>query len=159
MDLKGRHFLKLLDYTQEEITYLINLAADLKVTPWDGSLVRSDWTVDSAKEGNVARSEMPVGSTLVQDKAYVERAGALAIANNCTEIYFENCKFIGRQDTLYGGTGVTAAFYDCSIYGSTDYIYGGMTAVFAKCDLVFNTSENSNDAGYITAAQHSSGRG
>ena len=115
--------------------------------------------MDSAKEGNVARSEMPVGSTLVQDKAYVERAGALAIANNCTEIYFENCKFIGRQDTLYGGTGVTAAFYDCSIYGSTDYIYGGMTAVFAKCDLVFNTSENSNDAGYITAAQHSSGRG
>ena len=115
--------------------------------------------MDSAKEGNVARSEMPAGSTLVQDKAYVERAGALAIANNCTEIYFENCKFIGRQDTLYGGTGVTAAFYDCSIYGSTDYIYGGMTAVFAKCDLVFNTSENSNDAGYITAAQHSSGRG
>ena len=106
-----------------------------------------------AKEGNVTRSAMEVGSTLVQDKAYVERAGALAIANNCKEIYFENCKFIGRQDTLYGGTGTTAAFYDCSIYGGTDYIYGPMTAVFAKCDLVFNTSENNNDVGYITAAQ------
>lgn len=30
MDLKGRHFLKLLDYTAEEITYLLDLAADLK---------------------------------------------------------------------------------------------------------------------------------
>ena len=30
MDLKGRHFLKLLDYTPEEILYLLELAADLK---------------------------------------------------------------------------------------------------------------------------------
>ena len=29
MDLKGRHFLKLLDYTPEEIEYLIDLAAKL----------------------------------------------------------------------------------------------------------------------------------
>lgn len=30
INLKGRHFLKLLDYTPEEITYLIDLAAELK---------------------------------------------------------------------------------------------------------------------------------
>lgn len=30
MNLKGRHFLKLMDYTPEEILYLIDLAADLK---------------------------------------------------------------------------------------------------------------------------------
>jgi len=30
MDLRGRDFLKLLDYTPEEITYLLDLAADLK---------------------------------------------------------------------------------------------------------------------------------
>ena len=30
MDLQGRDFLKLLDYTPEEITYLVDLAADLK---------------------------------------------------------------------------------------------------------------------------------
>ena len=30
VDLKGRHFLKLLDYTSEEITYLLDLAAELK---------------------------------------------------------------------------------------------------------------------------------
>lgn len=30
MDLKGRNFLTLKDYTPDEILYLINLAADLK---------------------------------------------------------------------------------------------------------------------------------
>ena len=41
MDLKGRDFLKLLDFTPEEIKYLLDLAADLKakkkkgiLTPW-----------------------------------------------------------------------------------------------------------------------------
>ena len=114
----------------------------------------------SAKEDkNAPRAGIEQGSTAVQDKSYVERAAALAITNNRTKVSFDYCKFIGRQDTLYGGTGVTAAFYDCSVYGGTDYIFGGMTAVFAKCDLVFNTSENQNDVGYITAAQTKSGRG
>ncbi len=113
----------------------------------------------SAKEGDTARGDLPAGSTAVQDKAYVERAAALAIAKNVSQAYFENCKIIGRQDTLYGGKGATAAFYGCEVYGACDYIFGGMTAVFAKCDLVFNTSENKNDRGYITAPQQSSGRG
>ena len=112
-----------------------------------------------AKEGAVARANMKEGDTTVQDKKYVERAAALAIQNNIKQVSFDNCKFVGRQDTLYGGTGVTAAFYDCSVYGGTDYIFGGMTAVFAKCDLVFNTSEDGNDVGYITAPQQKSGRG
>ena len=30
MDLKGRHFLKLLDFTPEEILYMVDVAADLK---------------------------------------------------------------------------------------------------------------------------------
>lgn len=30
MDLKGRSFLKLLDFTPEEILYLVDLAAELK---------------------------------------------------------------------------------------------------------------------------------
>ena len=30
MNLTGRHFLKLLDFTPEEITYMLDVAADLK---------------------------------------------------------------------------------------------------------------------------------
>ena len=36
MNLKGRHFLKLMDYTPEEITYLIDLAAELKAKKKNG---------------------------------------------------------------------------------------------------------------------------
>lgn len=103
------------------------------------------------------RASMKAGSTAVQQKSMVERASALGINNGCKQIFFDNCKFIGRQDTLFGGNDVTAGFYNCAVYGGVDYIYGGMTAVFAKCDLVFNTSEDANDTGYITAAQQNAG--
>ncbi len=109
-----------------------------------------------AKEGSVARASMVYGDTAVQNKKYVERAAALALTTAAKESYFENCRFIGRQDTLYGAVASTAAFYNCAVYGGTDYIFGGMTAVFAKCDLVLNTSEDSNDVAYITAAQQQS---
>ena len=39
MKLKGRHFLKLLDYTPEEIQYLLDLAADFKAKKKAGILV------------------------------------------------------------------------------------------------------------------------
>lgn len=105
------------------------------------------------------RYTLSVGSTAVQQKAFVERAAALAIGNGKTDITFNGCKFIGRQDTLYGGANTFAEFNNCSIYGGTDYIFGGMTAIFDKCDLVFNTTDDKNDVGYITAAQQKSGRG
>ncbi len=117
---------------------------------------------DECKEDKAApRAAMKtVGDTTVQGYSYKERAGALSMGDNCTEMYFENCKFIGRQDTLYGGDNTFAAFYDCAIQGSTDYIYGPMTAVFAKCDLIFNTGETSEfDLGYITAPRHTKTRG
>lgn len=39
MNLKGRHFLTLKDFTQEEITYLLDLAADLKEKKKNGVLI------------------------------------------------------------------------------------------------------------------------
>ena len=39
MDFKGRHFLKLLDFTPKEIEALIDLAADLKAKKKNGQLV------------------------------------------------------------------------------------------------------------------------
>ena len=40
MDLKGRNFLKLLDFTPEEILYLIDLAAELKDKKKKGILIK-----------------------------------------------------------------------------------------------------------------------
>lgn len=48
MNLKGRHFLKLLDYTPEEIEYLVDLASKLKAKKKNGELV------DVLKGKNVA---------------------------------------------------------------------------------------------------------
>ena len=48
MNLKGRHFLKLLDFTPEEITYLLDLAAELKAKKKQGI------PVDTFKGKNVA---------------------------------------------------------------------------------------------------------
>ena len=48
MDLTGRHFLKLLDYTPEEINYLIDLAAELK------RLKKAGIPVDTLRGKNVA---------------------------------------------------------------------------------------------------------
>lgn len=113
-----------------------------------------------AKEGSSGtRSSLPAGSTAVQQKAYVERAAALAIGNNISDVVFNNCKFIGRQDTLYGGTNTYVEFNGCSIYGACDFIFGGMVAIFDKCDLVMNTTDDKNDVAYITAPQQKSGRG
>ena len=125
--------------------YMSEKAAEDVIVPQSG-----------AKEGTTARSGMKAGDTSLQNKSYVERAAALALTSSATESYFDGCRIIGRQDTLYGGEGATAAFYDCAVYGGTDYIFGGMTAVFAKCDLVLNTSEDKNDVAYITAAQQKS---
>ncbi|MDE6663237.1 MAG: chitobiase/beta-hexosaminidase C-terminal domain-containing protein [Lachnospiraceae bacterium] len=113
-----------------------------------------------AKEGNTPRAELKTaGDTKVQEKAYVERATAIALTNNVKEAWFDNCSFVGRQDVVYGGENATAAFYDCDVYGAVDYIFGGMTAVFAKCDLILNTSDTDGDIAYITAPQQKSGRG
>ena len=40
MNLKGRHFLTLKDFTEEEILYLLDLAADLKARKKQGIPVR-----------------------------------------------------------------------------------------------------------------------
>lgn len=48
MDLKGRNFLKLLDFTPEEITYMLDVAADLKDKKKKGI------TVDTLRGKNVA---------------------------------------------------------------------------------------------------------
>lgn len=109
--------------------------------------------------GNKGERPTTVGDTSVQVKSFVERAGAMAIAKGCEEVYFNNCKFVGRQDTLYGAEGSTVAFNQCDILGACDFIYGGMTAVFNECNLVMNTSEASADMAYITAAQQSTARG
>ncbi len=99
------------------------------------------------------------GNTFVQNKTLVERAAAIAFANNTDKAILNQCRVVGRQDTFFGGVGSRVVVFKGSVMGAIDFIFGGMTAVFYKTDLVMNTSNQSNDLSYITAAQQSSGRG
>ncbi len=93
------------------------------------------------------------GNVCVQQRAFVERAAAVALANGMGKAYFKDCCFVGRQDTLFGGSDSVVLFDKCSIMGGCDYIFGPMTACFKECELVLNISDESNDIAYITAAQ------
>lgn len=100
-----------------------------------------------------------VGNTDVQDKAWVERAAAIAITDNADKIILNKCRVIGRQDSFFGGANARVVVYKGDMMGAVDYIFGGMNAVFYQSNLVMNTSDNSNDLSYITAAQQTRGRG
>lgn len=107
-----------------------------------------------------SKGERPTkyGDTSVQTRSFVERAGAMAIVGD--KAVFNNCKFIGRQDTLYGGQDIKVVFQKCDILGAVDFIYGGMNAVFYQCMLRMNTDDKTaSDVAYLTAAQQSTGRG
>ncbi|SHH78601.1 pectinesterase family protein [Wenyingzhuangia marina] len=99
------------------------------------------------------------GDTSVQnrDLGYVERAAAIGVVGDKTIL--NNCRIVGRQDSFYGQHNSRIVVYKGAIMGAVDYLFGGMVAVFYQSDLVLNTSDASSDVAYITAAQHSGGRG
>lgn len=70
---------------------------------------------------------------------------ALAIYIGGDKAVFANCRFIGWQDTMYGGRS-RQYFKDCYIEGSTDFIFGPSTAYFEGCQL------HSKGGSAITAA-------
>ena len=72
---------------------------------------------------------------------------AIALSVNADRCYFENCKLIGFQDTLYtAGEGYKQYFKNCYIEGSTDFIFGEATVLFESCEIRSKTNS------YITAA-------
>lgn len=72
---------------------------------------------------------------------------AVALHTEGTRIVFENCRFLGNQDTIYtGGIETNLYFKDCYIEGTTDFIFGPSTAWFEGCTI--KNKVNS----YVTAA-------
>lgn len=73
---------------------------------------------------------------------------AVAIRITGDRVVFENCRFLGFQDTLYTRGYESRQYYkDCYIEGTTDFIFGASTAVFENCEI------HSKEGGhYVTAA-------
>ena len=78
---------------------------------------------------------------------------AVAVFTDGDFLFFNRCRFIGNQDTLYtyGRYGKFGGikrnyFKDCYIEGTTDFIFGTSIAYFENCEI--HSKKNS----YVTAA-------
>lgn len=72
---------------------------------------------------------------------------AVAVRVSADRAVFENCRFLGFQDTLYVQGDQTRQYYkNCYIEGTVDFIFGWATAVFDRCEIY------SKGPGYLTAA-------
>ena len=72
---------------------------------------------------------------------------AVALHTEGTDLRFENCRFLGDQDTLFlAGHDSEVVFDNCYIEGTTDFIFGPATAWFENCEI------HSKADSYITAA-------
>ena len=73
---------------------------------------------------------------------------AVAVRVDGDRIIFDNCKFLGFQDTLYPRSTTSRQYYkNCYIEGTTDFIFGASTVVFDQCEIFAKTGGS-----YITAA-------
>jgi len=72
---------------------------------------------------------------------------AVAVRVDGDRVKFENCRFLGNQDTLYPHDSLSRQYYkNCYIEGTVDFIFGWSTAVFDSCQLFCKAP------GYVTAA-------
>lgn len=75
----------------------------------------------------------------------VGQAVAVFVAGD--KVQFENCRFLGNQDTLYTYGKTSRQYYlNCYIEGTVDFIFGSSTAVFDSCTIYGKRN------GYFTAA-------
>ncbi len=73
---------------------------------------------------------------------------AVAVRIDGDKVIFNNCKFLGFQDTLYPRGNNSRQYYkNCYIEGTTDFIFGASTVIFDQCEIFAKTGGY-----YITAA-------
>lgn len=72
---------------------------------------------------------------------------AVALHTEGSNLEFDNCRFLGNQDTMFiAGRTSKLAFTNCYIEGTTDFIFGPATAWFENCTIKCKADS------YITAA-------
>lgn len=86
-----------------------------------------------------------------------EQTPAVAFGSVADKVYLKDCKFIGRQDTLYlHGSGSRVQVENCYIEGTVDFIFGDADAYFVNCNLHMAAFAG-RDTGYFTAANTKKG--
>ncbi|MEQ8580805.1 MAG: pectinesterase family protein [Marinoscillum sp.] len=84
---------------------------------------------------------------LTFENSFGEGSQAVAVRIDGDRVKFENCRFLGNQDTLYPHGKDSRQYYkNCYIEGTVDFIFGWSTAYFEGCEIFCKRN------GYITAA-------
>ena len=100
-----------------------------------------------------------VGSTVVQGKAYRERAAAISFTETATNAHLKNCRAVGRQDVLYGDQGATIYWQGGILQGGVDFIFGAMTLAVDRALIIANINGEKGDKCYIAAGRSGSDGG
>ena len=85
------------------------------------------------------------------DNSLFKNKQAVALKCDADKSQFENCNFIGRQDTLYANEG-RQYYLNCYIEGHIDFIFGGAQAYFEKCIIFSKDKKDDKVNGYVTAS-------
>ena len=118
-----------------------------------------EWTEKERPKKHMPERPKVVGSTMVQLKAYRERAAAISFTEEAKRAHLKNCRAVGRQDVLYGDQGASIYWEGGMLCGAVDFIFGAMTMAVDRATIVANISNETNDRCYIAAGRSGSDGG
>ncbi|MBR3722924.1 MAG: hypothetical protein IKN12_09190 [Selenomonadaceae bacterium] len=137
------------------------------VRPEDAALKKKQYKMDCAtvtiskKATNFQAVNITFANDFPTEEARVDkRVGgsvqAFALTDEADMSSFYNCRFLGRQDTLYANAG-RQYYKNCYIEGDVDFIFGqASAAVFDGCEIkslsrAVKEDGKSHGMGYVTA--------
>ena len=118
-----------------------------------------EWTEKERPKKHMPERPKVVGSTMVQLKAFRERAAAISFTEEAKRAHLKNCRAVGRQDVLYGDQGASIYWEGGMLCGGVDFIFGAMTLAVDRATIVANISNETNDRCYISAGRSGSDGG
>lgn len=118
-----------------------------------------EWTEKERPKKHMPERPKVVGSTMVQLKAYRERAAAISFTEEARQAHLKNCRAVGRQDVLYGDQGASIYWEGGMLCGAVDFIFGAMTLAVDRATIVANINGERNDRCYIAAGRSGSDGG
>ena len=120
----------------------------------DISQAKTDWSEKERPKRRMPMRPKQVGSTVVQQKKYIERAAAISFTSRATHAVLKDCRCVGHQDVLYGDQGASVYIDGGILQGGVDFIFGGLMLAADRATIVVNVSDAPNDQCYISASRN-----
>jgi pectinesterase len=125
---------------------LIGESVEGVVVDWDDHAGKGDINTFTSYTARISGNDIHVRNITFRNSAGPV-GQALALFVEGTRVVFDNCRFLGHQDTIFSaGEGSLQFFRNVYVEGTTDFIFGPGTAYFEGCHI------HSLRDSYITAA-------